>query len=95
MAKPGKFSGHTLRVAMGVLIVFVGGKKFQSAAPKPELDRMSAGPRLSRTSAFIAPPTASAPSYENAAPREATSGQTGIAGAPNGGPAKRHLSDDE
>ncbi|CAK0885368.1 unnamed protein product [Prorocentrum cordatum] len=36
MGKLGKFAGHYLRMAMGMLIVYARGKKSQSAAPKSE-----------------------------------------------------------
>ncbi|CAK0856443.1 unnamed protein product [Prorocentrum cordatum] len=37
LAKQGQFAGHDARMAMGMLIVYVGGKKSQSAAPRSVL----------------------------------------------------------
>ncbi|CAK0890076.1 unnamed protein product, partial [Prorocentrum cordatum] len=39
LEKHDKFSGHNLKNAVRMLIVFAGGKKSQSAAPKTELER--------------------------------------------------------
>eukprot|EP00959_Pyramimonas_sp_CCMP1952_P136014 2845725-Pyramimonas_sp.AAC.1 len=39
MAKLGQFAGRNPRMAMGALIVYAGGKKSKSAAPKSELER--------------------------------------------------------
>ncbi|CAK0873688.1 unnamed protein product [Prorocentrum cordatum] len=44
IAKLGQFASHNLRMAVGILVVYIGGKKSQSAAPMSKLERKAQGP---------------------------------------------------